>query len=447
AQGNDEEAIRLEREKQIKELQKYNDPDLVRMQREVWAAEDAKKARETAEQEAKAAAEAAKSLAMGNLQAAIGREKEYWSQFSNDAKEKLTEAANFFNLFTDSAKSLRASTDDVATYQAAAGMVFIEQALSDMRRGLGLGDFDQTRDAITAATSGLVMDNYATQAELDYDKKVLAGQLDELGDFAGLAKSDAQKQIDLATSQLKSLDDTLKFWQEYGKEQVSATMSVTDAVNALYLLLDPKEQARIKAEEAEKAGLSGGSKAPPPTYTGGGTLGGSVTGSNRVTVIGLTADGRAIFSDGSTGKTAAGEYTYNETGSMNSHGYSLAEFERFKTSGEFEWDAKLNQWRKRASFAVGTNFVPYDMTANIHRGERIIPEADNRALMEAVRSQSRGSDSAYAAARVEAILLRVEATLGVGNEHSRKLSDNIERVTNGGSVITAEVVNRIRTYQ
>ena len=35
--------------------------------------------------------------------------------------------------------------------------------------------------AIEAATGGPVMDNYATQAELDYDKKVLAGQLDELG--------------------------------------------------------------------------------------------------------------------------------------------------------------------------------------------------------------------------------------------------------------------------
>lgn len=154
------------------------------------------------------------------------------------------------------------------------------------------------------------------------------------------------------------------------KREQEEALSVTDAVQALYKLLDPKEQARIKAEEdAQKAGLTGGTKAPPPTYTGGGTLGGTVTGSsNRVTVIGLTADGRAIYSDGTTGKTAAGEYTYNETGSMNSNGYSLAEFERFKTSGEFEWDAAKNQWVRRASFDIGTNYVPYDMTANIHKG-------------------------------------------------------------------------------
>lgn len=441
AQGNDEEATRLEREKQIKELQKYNDPELVAKQREVWAAEDAKKARETAEQEAKAAAEAAKSLAMGNLQAAIGREKEYWSQFSSDAKDALQKASSYLSLVTGAASSLRGSVADTSGWAAAAGMVYIEQAVAQARKGLGLSDYDKTKSAIDAATGGLVMDKYATQAELDYDKKVLAGQFDELGGYAELAKSDAQKQIDLATAQLKGLDDTLKFWQEYGKEQVSATMSVTDAVNALYLLLDPKEQARIKAEEAEKAGLTGGA---PPTYTGGGALGGSITGSNRVTVIGLTADGRAIYSDGTTGKTAAGEYTYNETGSMNSHGYSLAEFERFKTSGEFEWDAAKNQWVKRKSFAVGTNFVPRDMTANIHQGERIIPAADNRALMAALQNQGSGGNAELLSAvnRLEQRLAAIEKSTAGSNEEAYKLRASFDQVTDNGNLMHVNVTNR-----
>jgi hypothetical protein len=37
-----------------------------------------------------------------------------------------------------------------------------------------------------------------------------------------------------------------------------------------------------------------------------------------------------------------------------------------------------------ASFDVGTNYVPNDMLAQIHEGERIVPKADNRDLMAAV---------------------------------------------------------------
>lgn len=43
-----------------------------------------------------------------------------------------------------------------------------------------------------------------------------------------------------------------------------------------------------------------------------------------------------------------------------------------------------------ASLAVGTNFVPADMLAQIHAGERIIPAADNADLMDAVNGGGGG---------------------------------------------------------
>jgi len=43
-----------------------------------------------------------------------------------------------------------------------------------------------------------------------------------------------------------------------------------------------------------------------------------------------------------------------------------------------------------SSFDVGTNYVPHDMVAQIHQGERIIPAADNRALMNAVNGGGGG---------------------------------------------------------
>lgn len=58
------------------------------------------------------------------------------------------------------------------------------------------------------------------------------------------------------------------------------------------------------------------------------------------------------------------------------------------------------------SFAVGANVLPYDMVAQVHAGERIIPAADNRELMSrlAAPASSSGADSAL----VEKLLGKVE---------------------------------------
>jgi hypothetical protein len=43
--------------------------------------------------------------------------------------------------------------------------------------------------------------------------------------------------------------------------------------------------------------------------------------------------------------------------------------------------------RNLPAFAVGTNFVPDDMLAQVHRGERIIPAADNAQLMQSLNNR------------------------------------------------------------
>lgn len=455
AQGKDDEATKLERAKQLKELEKYKDPELVRMQVEVWDAEDkakndaaAKQAADDLAAEMEAAQKAAKDLAMKNLEAAISREKEYWNQFAADAKDALTKATSYVDLFAGSAKSLRAGVDDMANSQAAAGMVFIEQALDRARRGGGLSDLDATKSAIEAATGGLVMDNYATQAELDYDKKVLAGQLDELGGYAELAKSDAQKQIDLANAQIKRLDDTLTFWKEYGEEQVDATMSVTDAVNALFKLLDPKEQERIRQEEAAKAGLGGST--PGGSSGSGAVLGGTVDGTKGRYVVGFTADGKAKWSDGTVDQYGAGQSAYEGHLQVGSGNLTAAQWAAMQAGQSvygagWDWDEKQGLWVKRKSFAVGTNFVPYDMTANVHQGERIVPVADNRAIISAL--QNRGGDSS-ALSLVVAELKSVKAELqamkggqGEALDQAKKLGRLLSNVTDGGDAMRTKPVN------
>ncbi|GAB2472219.1 hypothetical protein GCM10027082_24670 [Comamonas humi] len=427
-----------------------------------YVADAAEEATKKAEEEAKAKEEEAKrsademarireeekkkawDAAMGNLNAAISREKEYWSQFSNDAKDALSKASSYFDLFSNSAKSLRDSVEDVASMQAAAGMVFIENALENARRGLGLPDLDKSKNAITAATGGLVMDNYASQAELDYDKKVLAGQLSELGDYADLAKTDAQKQLDLATSQLKRLDDIQKFWADYGKDQIDATLSTTDAVNALYKLLDPAEQAKVREEKAKQE--ASGAVSTKPTYSGGAALGGTVAGKpNGPQVIGYTDDGRTMYSNGEVSQYAAGEIAYSSDSGVNLNFNRMTpeELQRIKTTGrdrygdQYTYDEQRKAWMKvGGSFAVGTNWVPNDMFAQIHEGERIVPKADNQALIYALQNQ--GSGNVEVVQAIDRLQRQVEELTEQNarlTEYARRMDDNLNQATEGGNAM------------
>jgi hypothetical protein len=102
-------------------------------------------------------------------------------------------------------------------------------------------------------------------------------------------------------------------------------------------------------------------------------------------------------------------------------------------------------------FAVGINEVPYDMTANIHKGERIFPEADNKELMTRLE-QLKDSDRNNAELIVEmrnlrAIVQRQQQSLdaisrssGTIAVNTGKTADVLDGVTAGGGPMLVEVV-------
>jgi hypothetical protein len=80
---------------------------------------------------------------------------------------------------------------------------------------------------------------------------------------------------------------------------------------------------------------------------------------------------------------------------------------------------------KLASFAVGSNFVPEDMLAQIHKGERIIPAADNAELMANMGDRNRTN----------------EVLVSEIKKLNQKI-DSLERAVAEGAIINADATNR-----
>lgn len=85
-------------------------------------------------------------------------------------------------------------------------------------------------------------------------------------------------------------------------------------------------------------------------------------------------------------------------------------------------------------FAVGINEVPYDMTANIHAGERIMPAADNKELMMRLSEPRNSVDKelAYEIRKLRAEVAMLRASNEETARYSKKTSDTLIRVSRDG---------------
>jgi hypothetical protein len=86
---------------------------------------------------------------------------------------------------------------------------------------------------------------------------------------------------------------------------------------------------------------------------------------------------------GVEGYTARNMYNIFQDWGLNSK--TIAEYMGITQDQVLGWFRDMDS--SIPAFAQGTNFVPEDMLAQIHKGERIIPAADNAQLMQNLNSR------------------------------------------------------------
>lgn len=359
------------------------------------AADAAQKAAETAADAAKTAAdEAARALeeakqkakdaALANFEAAVAREQEYWQRIVTDSQAAVQAISSILTPLKQNAKELFGSIDAAQQMQAAAGMVYIEQALAGVRGGAKLSTYDGLTDAISAARGGITSGRYASQFERDRDALVLANQLSQIAGYGDLQLSVEERQLKNSQEQLQKLDKTLMYWRDLlddNKAQIDATLSVEAAIKALEKLMFPDN-----AGGGAQPGKDGGG-----AQLGGGGTGGwdgykpskykrpQTDGSGGVFYNPVIDEKEIAKLDGLSGLYHSFDGTGDLRGlldAIKSAGGSLSDLSAL--SGLYESD-----WRKAAesvgipAFAIGTNLVPRDTLAVLHQGEAVVPKAFN----------------------------------------------------------------------
>lgn len=209
---------------------------------------------------AQTAADAQRKL-QETYDAAKSRTDQVWSRLQDLFNEQIDnwkkladEARAIFDMASSAARELRNEVPSTLEYTAAQSNSFIDQALAGLRATGALPEADSLRLAIDGARGGLSMDNYASVAEYERDKLILAGKLGEIGDTAGVQLSFAEQQVQL-------LEQQRDFWRKQLDAMRDDTLlfaSIDEGVTALADAMRAEQAAKAAIEAAQKPSTGGG---------------------------------------------------------------------------------------------------------------------------------------------------------------------------------------------
>lgn len=427
------------------------DPSNRALQERIWALEDAK---------------AADAKARANFEAAVSRERDYWGAIASSSQEAIQALSGSIASLRSNARDLQGMSDASAQWVAAQGMVYVESALAGVRNGKQLSSYTELSEAIAAARGGISAGVYATQFERERDALVLAGQLADLADLGDEQLSVEERLFKNSQEQIDRLDKTLAYWRDLLEgvdKQIDANLSVEAAIKKLESRLFPEKPAGTGNQPGKGGGLGsdvtpgsgsnlhGGNGNPDSEYKhvytnpDGSAYYAPVTADDRVKRLNDLKDGYHSF-DG-TGD-AAGLYSWAQR--VNATPQDLAELSGLKQS---DWETWLANQRM-PSYDVGTNRVPYDMVAKIHKDEAIIPKAFNPWLggYGILGSYARNSNVAQTDERyssrtdglLERLIVGVDQLgqkMGVVGDEVAALAGSTDDVTEGGNAMRSEIMN------
>lgn len=451
AQGKELEAVALEREMELRQIEVYGD-EAVANAKKLWALQDEAKAR--AEQEA--AVEKRRKQLFDQLTASINREKEAVTKLRDETQSLIGDMQAVIDAAANAAQELYNTIDRTAQKQTEAARETIAEILATLRAGGKGPKVDVLSNAISQSRNGLSSENFLTEYEYQRQTLILAGQLAQIGELTGESKTVEEQSLEALNAQLEQFDKTLEYYEKQlglAADGIDATMSVGAAVAQIEAFL---RGARAEDKKPATGGSgTGGTTAPKDPWgsdiynpgSGGATVGGITPGAARNNVIGYTKDGRAVYKDGTTEKYKPGEYVYDGnqlvgTGSLNAEQWAKLQAGQepfpgywvngqYNSNGKYTWDQGQNMYVP--SFDTGINVLPNDTLAMLHAGEAVVPAKYNEFNPNA---KSTGNDEIIGL--LSSILKEASTQTGVqalSVELTEKIFDMWDDMSEGGNAL------------
>lgn len=349
------------------------------------------------------------AIATGRMEAAkmsILAEKATTDATIQTTKDRVSAINTILGSLT-SAIADTATTSAVDLYKNALSTVQQAGKSSDISSVTGLDD------AIKTLQKPLT-DSYSTFLDFQTAQAVANDALKTLQDNGTTQLSDAQKQLDALTDlsnqlevQANAIDDQIKSFQENVK---LASDVAIDAENARYeaaqAALDTKHSEDIAALDAILKNAQDQVDILTKSYTATLDLNNALARFTSAITTATAASAPVAAANNVTAKdpnTAFVESLYSSILGRTGEAQGLDYWTKKLAAGESKEGVisgfinSAEYAKLHPSFDVGTNEVAEDMLANIHKGERIMPAADNAELMRRLdKNDDASSDSSVA---------------------------------------------------
>lgn len=353
-----------------------------------------------------AAYAASADAALASFERAAQRERTRLTAARDAASEAVSSVRSVLDLLAGAITDLYSQVDSAAGGQAASSMALIARAAE--------GGYMPAREdlsaAISAARAGINGTEYASQVDADRARLILAGQLSRIQAVGSAQLPVAERALAAANEQLGALEQSAQLYRAQLNELKGIRESSRDidgTVEDVGRLIVAELRAQSAAFSstviaAMQTGRVGTDVASQQLVSAGvatdrfSTVGGQQVYVSSRGAIYTSSDNMIRTNNGWAGgvdearrivaetfaKTSPADF-YAAATRVGLSGAMIDEMYQFPAGTAAEW-AKSNNL---PAFAVGTDYVPDDMLALVHRGERITPapySGQQERLMEAL---------------------------------------------------------------